>query len=79
MMTEDEFYKKYKILYIGGDDLSFVTVVNKFNNQLKKYNVNHEGQKIAIDSIDYKYMPDWVWVKIKPQIFNDYNVIDNDN
>jgi len=79
MMTEEEFYKKYRILYFGGDDLSFVTVVNKFNNQLKKYNVNHDVQKITIDSIDDSNMPDWIWAKIKPQIFNDYNVNDNGN
>jgi hypothetical protein len=79
MMTEEEFYKKYRILYVAGDELSFVSIVNKFNKQQKKYNVNHVGQKINIDSIDYTNMPDWIWAKIKPQIFNDYNVNDNGN
>lgn len=75
-MTEEEFYEKHKIIYIAGDDSSFVTVVNELSTRHKQYKVKYDGQKITIDSEEYTDMPDWVWTKIKPQIFNDYNVTD---
>lgn len=77
-MTKEEFNQNHRILFQTGIDESFVTVVNKGNNQLKKYTIPHEGKIIEVNSEDYFTMPSWIEEKVTHLIFNDFNVSNND-